>query len=149
VAICKHRPCWGTPQEIAVLIEKGFGDRMMLDWWAGDETDHNDIYIICPAVSGYEGQRSPFFPTGVCSLLENDLCMVHDWKPTEGRENFGCKDTPQSQTHKEVAMTWNTDEGREVVRVWEELHNPTEGDDPMNMIVDLLKLVTGKGEFDV
>jgi hypothetical protein len=142
VAICENRPCWGTPIEIAKLIELGFGNRMMLDWWA--DAGGDDIYIICPAVVGYEGDRSPFFPVGRCSMLENDRCVVHQWKPTEGRENFGCKQAKEAPSHEEVARTWDTEEGRKVVRLWKELHNPQKDpNDAIGMIVDILKALTG------
>ena len=33
--MCKYRPCWGTPEELEKIIEAGFSNRLMMDYWAG------------------------------------------------------------------------------------------------------------------
>lgn len=47
-----QRPCWPTPEEAKRLIDAGYGDRLMVDFWAGS----NPHMILCPANPGYESK---------------------------------------------------------------------------------------------
>lgn len=119
VSMCKDRPCWPTPEEAERLIENGFADKLMLDWWCGGGEGDTDIYLLGPAIEGHEGQRAPYWPWGRCNLLTKDgLCSLHDkgLKPLEGRA-ASCK-TNKPKLHGFVAMTWNCDLGRAVVAKW-------------------------------
>ncbi len=51
MSFCK-RPCWPTPEEAKRLIDAGYGDRLMMDFWAGN----NPHMILCPANPGYESK---------------------------------------------------------------------------------------------
>ena len=125
IGMC-NRPCWPLPEEAAYLIEQGYADRMMNDWWVGggeassDGDYQRDIQIICPANTGNEGQRAPSWPTGTCTMLNAvELCDIHDvCKPHEGRVAHHDSDT--GETHRAVAMAWNTDLGRSVVKLWKQ-----------------------------
>lgn len=114
VSMCEKRPCWPTPQESKKLIEQGFAKKLMLDYWA----DQKNIYIICPAIEGYEGSLVPFIPVGKCSLLKDSLCILHDLKlkPVEAR--IASCETSYPDLHRDVAMLWKSDEGRNVVELW-------------------------------
>lgn len=104
VDMCRTRPCWGTPEEIAAIKAAGYADRLMLDWWVGVPR----IDIPAPAIQGYEGKSAPERPRGRCTFLTaDDLCELHDkgLKPAEGRKACCKSDTPVD-THHEVAMTW-------------------------------------------
>lgn len=115
VNMCKTRPCWGTPEEIKKIIEAGFANKLMLDYWVSEP----DIYIVSPAIKGYEKGNAPYTPRGVCIFLKNDLCKLHDLKlkPFEARV-AGCKMEDDFNVHMDVAMEWDTDKGREVVKIW-------------------------------
>lgn len=91
---CSRRPGWPLPEEAERLMEAGYADRLMLDWW----NDYPDqVYMLAPAVRGYEGARapdpSPFAVLlgegfGTCTFLTGaGLCEVHDSgaKPIECR----------------------------------------------------------------
>lgn len=109
------RPCWPTPDEALLLIEKGYGDKLMKDWWVSD----NDIYLLCPACAGYEGRNAPAWPNGKC-IFFNDGCYIHNIKPSEGKI-ANCKHTPEN-LHKEIAMLWNNPEAQKIVSNWESIY---------------------------
>ena len=119
-SVCKsmcNRPCWPLPEEAETLIDAGYAHCLMRDYWAGSGYNNGDIDIISPATPGHEGQSAPFWPNDGCTFVEeNGHCAIHDiGKPYEGR--IAHHDHNVSQ-HKEVAMTWNTDKGRTVVKRW-------------------------------
>lgn len=113
VAMCQ-RPCWPSPSEVLVLMAKGYGSRLMLDWWVSE----GDIFIICPACVDREGKQAPEFVRDFrpCTFLKDERCEIHDMKPWEGRVADCSKDC--KGFHKEAAMFWNTPEGVTVVREW-------------------------------
>jgi hypothetical protein len=130
VGACEHRPCWGTPDEIKRIIEAGFGNRLMRDWWEGDFRDdcgllEGSINMLQPAIVGHEGQRAPLWPNGRCTFLTDDgLCELHaaGLKPSEGKISI-CSDKAFALTgfrsgkelHEAVARTWDNEQARELV----------------------------------
>jgi len=52
-----QRPCWPTPDEARRLIDAGYGDRLMMDFWAGSDPH----MILCPANPGYESKECEDF----------------------------------------------------------------------------------------
>jgi hypothetical protein len=126
------RACWPIPSEVKKLMEAGHGSRLMLDAWTGA----NPIFIICPATPNYEGKDAPgLYDDNPFSMLlgasedplrggctfhdeETKNCTLHDTglKPLEGRKT--CCKVKLPNIHKDVAMSWNTDEGRSVVEEW-------------------------------
>jgi len=135
--LCERQPGWPTPQEARMAIEAGYADRYMRDWWDG----HEKVYIICPASKDCGGREAPEIPDsdgflggfmaiaagwtkGRCVLLKDGLCEIHDsgFKPVQCREALGCKavDPRDGRSQNEDVMKlWDTDEGREVVKLWE------------------------------
>lgn len=122
VSMCENRPCWGTPEEIEAIIDAGFGDKLMIDYW---EASPNNINMAQPAIIGYEKQRAPFWPRGRCAFLEKGLCTLHDkgLKPLEGR-SADCKTHGLSreeynkslQTLREfIVNKWKTTQGEQVL----------------------------------
>jgi hypothetical protein len=101
----------------------------MLDYWAGEMMNTEDgfvdtsIYIVGPAVKGHGGKNAPWWPTGECALLSYDYrCRVHEMKPLEGAV-YGCQMADEDRVldyHAMVARTWDSDEGRAVVELWEQ-----------------------------
>lgn len=129
--MCK-RPCWPTPGEARGLIELGYASRMMRDYWLmpgtwdeDDEYQDNNIYIICPAERGYEGRGAPFWPglKGCVLQTEDGLCLIHEsgYKPYEARVAGHDAINGDRSLHESTAMMWDSDEGREVVAMWERL----------------------------
>jgi len=117
--MCIHRPCWPTPEESSDLIDAGYGNRLMYDWWV---LPGGEIPIISPAIVGYENQRAPLFPTGRCTFLtKENLCELHDigLKPFEGRMS-NCKNL-KSDLHKVVSKFWDCETGSVVVKKWKSL----------------------------
>lgn len=89
VNMCANsRPCWGTPDDIKKIIDAGYGNRLMTDWYSGESTNHEEILLETPAIVGYEQSMAPNYPIGRCTFLtENNKCELHDkgLKPIEGR----------------------------------------------------------------
>ncbi len=112
------RPCWPLPEEAEKMIKAGLANKLWLDYW-GDADDK--IFIVGPAAVGYEGKDAPFWPIGKCTFLKEDLCEIHNsgFKPFEGRVSDCKKNLPD--LHGDVAQTWNSEKGREVVELWKEL----------------------------
>ena len=113
---CLMRPCWATPEEVEALLEAGYGDRLWVDYWA----DAENIYLLSPAGSGYEGGHAPSWPEGSCTFLTDDgLCELHDkgLKPSEGRKtgHQSDPDVRKVNIHKLIADTWDTPEGRALI----------------------------------
>lgn len=123
VKMCEDRPCWPIPEEAEKLINAGYADKLMLDYWVGGGPNDEDIHILGPATVGREGRHAPFIPYGRCTLLtDKGLCPLHDkgLKPFEGRMAT-CKEQDGIELHEYTAMTWNSNKGREVVARWQEL----------------------------
>jgi hypothetical protein len=90
--------------------------------WVGDDYVDGDIYIICPAERGYEGRGAAFWPgTKGCVLQVGGLCLVHDsgYKPLEGRMASHDTVNGDRSLHESIAKMWDSEEGREVVGLWE------------------------------
>ena len=130
---CKQRPCWGTPEDIQKLINAGYANRLMLDWWAGEDSDYNDIVLIVPAIKGAEGEVCPYDPRGTCTFFtDNELCEIHKIKPLEGKTSHHTSSNKLYRTHEKIAMSWDSEKGRRVVEKWRDLtgcqEGPIEGD---------------------
>ena len=91
----------------------------MLDYWIGEDSD---IYIICPAEDGYEGQKASPLPGGKCVFhTPEGLCELHNgFKPIEGRLAHHRTMTSRRPIHESIASLWDSDEGREVVEMWKD-----------------------------
>lgn len=122
---CKEmcrRPCWPTPHGAKKLLDAGYANRLMLDWWVGEgRHEGNDIEILCPAIKGYEGKLAPSYPRGQCAFQdENGLCELHDLKlkPLEGILTRHDDELDNVALHKKIAFKWNTDIGEDLIARW-------------------------------
>ncbi len=125
VSNCKCTPGWPMPDEARKLIDAGYADRLMLDWWQ----DYPDVYLLCPAAEGCEGDRAPEGPDGFmtifspwtkgrCALLRDGRCEVHDVaKPYECRisDHDMTNDIHAAREH-EIVAAWR--ESKALVREW-------------------------------
>lgn len=154
VRMCKHTPCIGTVEDMEKLIDAGYAKKLMLDWWVGESSKYKslkssigvdsptklskneernpfteDISYLVPAIVGKEGQKAPFAKTGICTMLVNDLCSLHDQglKPTQG--SFACckidrvyiDEKGKEQDFDErliILRTWNTQKGKDLIERW-------------------------------
>jgi hypothetical protein len=95
----------------------------MLDYWVGDGRDGGNINIVSPAIIGYEGRNSPWWPNGQCTFLDPDgLCELHDLKlkPFEGRISSCKDDSDDNDLHWATAKTWNNLKAQKVVNKWKD-----------------------------
>lgn len=119
-AMCQRRPCWPTPIDAARLIEAGYADRLMIDWWF-DRVASKTVFILTPAIAGRESSEAPAQPSGRCTFLdEQNLCQLHalNLKPTEGQLALCQNRTPEG-LHEQIGTTWDTVEARELIEQWE------------------------------
>ncbi len=124
-AMCSDsRPCWGTPKEIKVLLDNGFANKLMCDYYEGTLNGINIGYveIITPALVGYECGSAPTWPVGRCVLLtKNGACSIHSMKPLEGRVCDHNNHFETEPVHESIVLQWKTKEGKEVVKLWRKL----------------------------
>lgn len=129
IKMCESRPCWGTPEEIEILMDMGETDFMQDYWEVFDEYDNDgdlvlskrEIEIISPAIEDYSNRRAPEWPEGKCVFLIDGLCYIHaahgyDKKPKEGRET--CCKTKNENLHEIISGLWDTKKGKEIVARW-------------------------------
>ncbi len=71
-----HQPCLGTPEDIAKLVDAGYGDRLAPTQWAAGVTNK-----VIPMV------QARVEDNGWCTFFHDGKCELHDkgLKPTEGR----------------------------------------------------------------
>jgi hypothetical protein len=122
VMMCKTYSCLPTPQEAEVLINAGYGDRMMMDTRPAISDPKLLILTLIPAMKGYERRISPM-QTGIsdCSFLENDRCTLHNpgMKPLEGKFNrHDTTDEEANQIVHYIKYLWSLSGGRAVVDAW-------------------------------
>ncbi len=120
VAMCQRRPCWPTPDDARHLIEAGYADRLMVDWWFDRDIDKT-IYLLTPAIMGRENGEAPAHPEGQCTFLdEAGLCRLHDLglKPTEGQIAL-CGNRTPAGLHEQIARTWDDAQAQTLIDRWE------------------------------
>lgn len=124
VRMCTHsRPCWGTPKEIKNLIEMGYANRLMEDYYEGDLDGEDMPYtgIITPAITGHENKQAPFFPVGKCTFLTSEnKCEIHSMKPIEGKVATHGVGNDSWKVHRSLVNIWDTNDGKYVVALWRE-----------------------------
>src|SRR5579863_7456826 len=117
-AMCR-KPCWGTPEDISRLIQAGYGDRLMLEYWTG-ECDKKDIEFPAPALKEFEGGTAPFIPKseGGCTFWKDGLCELHEkgLKPTEARVVDHGELNKDIDVHGLVAQEWNNEEAQKITK---------------------------------
>jgi hypothetical protein len=120
---CNYRPCWGTVEEIEKLINAGYANRLMLDFYSNKNIDNS--LIIVPALKGYEGKKTPFNPIGICTFYNEitGLCEIHDLKPIEGKisNHDDKKELKTLDVHAILIEDWLTLEGKSLIERWQEI----------------------------
>lgn len=118
VRSCRHRPCWGTIQDMKNLIDLNLANRLMLEWW--DDGDDRPVFLLVPALIGYGGRVAPHNPIGTCNFLnEKDLCDIHKNKPILGKIiNHEIEDNGM---HNVIAESWRCEDGSKLIKQWRKL----------------------------
>ncbi len=132
ISACKYRPCWGTIEDMENIIDKGFSASLMLEHclvlehWSPYKEDGEieNVFLLVPALRGYEGRRAPFYPIGTCTFLnKEDRCIIHKIKPTLGKVMSHNDIGSELGEHKIVAKSWYCEEGINLIERWKELVN--------------------------
>lgn len=114
-----HAPCCGTPQEMNMLIENGYGDRLMYDDLPGGAD------LLKPALKGFEGKKSPWEVSSLegCTFWKDGKCELHSLKlkPYQGRyTHHSLTDQQYGELGEYINDSWNSLEAKEVIKKWNE-----------------------------
>lgn len=120
--MCHNRPCWGSVEEFAAIIDQGHAHELMLDYWSSDSLVGHEIKVLCGANNGHGGGHAGLSPKGTCALLVDGKCSINAIKPSEGAWAC-CKDSEskfdtQHKWKKELALDWDSPKGRALVKKW-------------------------------
>lgn len=119
IGFCKNRPCWGTVKDFEKIIDAGHAHSLMLDFWGSDATISHNVEVLCGAIEGNQGKHVPFNAKGACVFLKDDLCSIHEIKPSEGAAD--CCKNPHGRIRPELAKDWDSDSGRALVKRWRDI----------------------------
>jgi hypothetical protein len=120
VLMCKTCPCTVTPDEARWLYNRGYGDRLMLNW-IGDQQQPDAVFLMC-AVKGFCGQIAPEQFHSSCTFLDGrDRCELHSkgLKPLEGAT--ACCQRPNaaaSELHDRITQLWMQPENQAFLERW-------------------------------
>lgn len=168
ILMCHHTPCIGTADEFERLLDAGYANRVSLEFWVGISTKDKsfgtttvktdkeydyfdeDVFYLAPSIVGNEGKKAQFTKSGICNLLVDNKCSLHDLglKPSQGKmacckiENvFIDKNGKQRDIDERIAIlnTWNTQKGKDLISRWKKETNFSG--------IDTIKAPGGLGEL--
>ena len=102
-------PCWPTFAEAEILIDEGYSNKLVVDYWWGSRK------MDCVKALRPLGDKE------VCCFQQEDgLCSLHDLglKPMEGKLALCKKRTPKD-LRDTIAETWACRIAQQFVRGWE------------------------------
>lgn len=116
-----HAPCNGTSEDMHRLMNAGYGDRLMLDDWPGDEK------VIKPALKGYEGKQAPWETRSLpgCTFWKEGKCELHSLglKPTLAKLVIHDQsDEEHEQICEFIRESWRKEEAIEAINRWKEIN---------------------------
>jgi len=130
IQMCKTRPCWGTVEDFKKIIEAGFAKKLMIDYYNSESVSNNKkIYFLSGASNGNDCSKADWDPRGVCALLENDLCVVHEIKLTIGAIACCKNESGFRDDNEKCIATWDSPEGNELIEKWKVLVEYVEKND--------------------
>lgn len=113
------------PAEAEAMIKAGRAKELMKDWWESDSRTGNDsrVYVLAPAIEGYQGEQAPEWGGGRCSLLKEGLCQLHDtgYKPAECRGDLACGEKQKHLPRLKIAPHWMEPAAENIIAMWDEL----------------------------
>lgn len=117
-----HAPCCGTPNDMKLLIEAGYGKRLMYDDLPGGEA------MLKPALKGYEGRRSPWEVSSKqgCTFWKEKKCELHSLglKPIQGKlAHHSLNKSENDEIGDYINESWEDEKGNEVIEKWRKINN--------------------------
>lgn len=120
---CKSYPGWMNFEEAKKAIDAGLANKLMLDYYTPDARYGNseNIWVLCPAIVGYEGKEAASWPEGKCTFFKNKKCTIHSsgFKPQQCRSTFICKN--EGDDKKAFLPTWDTPKAKALIEQWRHL----------------------------
>lgn len=116
VSCCTHKPgvfAFGEAEKAAKLLGLPFAEfrkRLIIDYWS--DVEKGDIEYLTPRMVGVEEdqERASYgygFVRGRCTFLTQEgRCEIHEAKPLECRQVYGCKDRDKTNWKKKAALSW-------------------------------------------
>lgn len=111
-----RRPGWWLVSEAREAIDKGYADRMMLEF-----SPDFSFAVLSPAFRGNEAYFAlQEFAGNGCTFLKNDRCVLFQtgFQPIECRFCHHARQGLGSQCHAAVGMEWSTGKGKRLVKRW-------------------------------
>ena len=113
VNMCWSSPCFPTPDDALKLIEAGHKDKLSVTCYVSQDTlEYATVISPIGLDWGHAQARKCVF------LDSNNLCTLHECglKPTEGKI-LDCSVDNYSEVRLKIVDTWNTDKGKEVIKM--------------------------------
>ena len=117
-----HTPCWGTPDEIKVLMDKYPLDYFRLGFYSHDYKGiSHEFTVICPKKKKSEDISDTYLGIDSCIFMnKSGNCVLHNkkLKPIEGRFAHHTRADRGQNKHTLrllVAKSWETEQGKELV----------------------------------
>lgn len=117
---CLYKPGWYKPGEIeesakllGITDQEFFNKYVMVDYWVPDVEEPEPVFVLSPAIVGYQGGMAPFEPRGKCILFKDDKCIIHGAKPYECAKyihTFTIEEVRES--HKSCMLAWKDHQDR-------------------------------------
>jgi len=121
---CCDRPGWMTVEDAQAAIRAGYANRLMLDH-CFDIDACESVFILCPALKGYEKRLAPFVPSseaGCTFRTAAGACEIHG-QPSMPLEcaftHHGENSGKGGQCHRDIVAQWKTDEAETLIRNWQ------------------------------
>jgi hypothetical protein len=139
----------GKPLTSAAVVADGAWHHVALVWDGANrslyvddvEVAQDNVLLIVPALVGSEGAPAPFNPIGICTFFRNELCEIHQIKPIEGKIVSHDNISDKHGVHKRIALSWDTEEGKQLVKEWKEIVGCDEDINDPTSIIDMFDFV--------
>jgi hypothetical protein len=122
IEMCKTYPCMPLPEEAQTLIQKGYGNQLMLDTLGSVYEPGGKYAALRPAMVGFEHDLAPSeIGKAPCIFFNNNRCQLHPLglKPYEGRNSWCVSTDEDGETVMAVLKAaWSTGYAQGVARMW-------------------------------
>jgi Fe-S-cluster containining protein len=122
---CSQKPGWFLPEEaellaghLGVSFEEVFKTKLAVDWWEGDSSFEDNVFVLSPnVVGGDPGEEFDADPRGTCVFFVNGECSIHEVKPFECRSLMHTDSSEEvAARHLSTAHAWDNPEAQDQIK---------------------------------